>query len=179
MKRRSKRGKMSKKVIALVMTIAMAFTMMPIMGAPVYADDPAPAAPGIAIGSDVLSVGSNTSGAATVHMADKAWRVIGYGGTGVASSADTMTLLAAGILKKDVVFREYIRDEGSDSWYHQSILQSEVEAIANTFSAGEKAGIAARTLRAGDYNGYDTDTVSRYRVDNALLWPLSTKELPV
>ena len=172
---------MNRKVIALVMTIAMAFTMMPIMGAPVYADDPAPAAPGIAIGSDVLSIGSNRSGAATVHMANKAWRVIGYGESSaekpqVASSADTMTLLADGILKKDVVFREYIRDEGSDSWYHQSILQSEVEAIANTFSDGEKAGIAARNLRAGDYNGYDTDTVSRYSVSNALLWPLSTKE---
>ncbi|MBQ9179688.1 MAG: Ig-like domain-containing protein, partial [Firmicutes bacterium] len=152
------------------------FTMMPIMGAPVYADDTAPAAPGIALGSDVLSVGSNTSGAATVHMADKTWRVIGYDGSGVAGSASTMTLLSAGILKKDVVFREYIRDEGSDSWYHQSVLQSEVEAIANTFSAGEKAGIATRNLKAGDYNGYDTDTVSRYSVSNARLWPLSTKE---
>ncbi len=159
--------------LAIVVSLAMAITMMPVFVMTAYA---AAGDPAMVEGTDVLQSTSNTKDAQTVYMADKAWRVIGYGGEGVASATNTMTLLSAGILKTDVVFREYIRDEGSDSWYHQSILQSEVEAIANTFSAGEKAGIATRKLRAGDYNGYDTDTVSRYSVDNALLWPLSTKE---
>jgi len=167
--------KMKSKVIVLAMSLTMAFTMMPMMGQRALADD-ASAPDAISLGADVLSEGYNTANAPTVYMADKNWRVIGYGGTGVASSADTMTLISAGILKKDVVFRDTIRDEGSDSWYHQSILQSEVEAIANTFSAGENAGIATRKLEAGDYKGYDTDTVSRYSVSNARLWPLSTKE---
>ena len=171
---------MNKKVIALVMTIAMAFTMMPIMGAPVYADDPAPAAPGIAIGSDVLGIGSNTSGAATVHMADKAWRVIGYGESSaekpqVASSTDTMTLLAAGNLKEQVQFYAD-NEDGRANNYYKSNLKTEVGEIAKTFSVDEEVGIAARKLEAGEYAELNTDCVAGQAVADEPLWPLSTKE---
>ena len=114
--------KMKSKALAILMSLAMVFTMVPIMGAPVYADDPAPAAPGIAQGPDVLSEGSNTSEAATVHMAGKEWRVIGYGVSQeggipqVASSADTMTLIAAYNLKTGVQFRDNNQTAGAHNY---------------------------------------------------------------
>ena len=172
--------KLRSKVTAAVVSLAMAFTMIPMMGAPAYADDPAPAAPGIALGSNVLSVGSNTSGAATVHMADKTWRVIGYGGKGVASSTDTMTLIAGDNLKTGVHFNPHYNAVNT---YKGSALHGEVKNLTDgdnsAFSDGEKAGIVSRTLESGEYNNYKpekTDCIVGEKVEDALLWPLSTKE---
>ena len=153
----------------------MALTMMPMMGATVYADDQASAAPGIVLGADVLGIGSNTSGAATVHMADKAWRVIGYDGSGVASRADTMTLISDRNVKINVEFRAE-RGASDADHYSKSNLKTEVDAVADTFSDGEKAGIAARDLASGSYSGEETDCIAGDEVKDALLWPLSSKE---
>jgi len=165
------------RFMPMLLSIMMAFAMMPIMGASVYADDPAPAAPGIALGSYVLSVGSNTSGAATVHMADKTWRVIGYGGEGVASSADTMTLIAADNLKTGV---EFNLDSNQVNTYKDSNLYNEVNALTDDinglFSKGEKEGIVARDLVKGDFTDQKpyTNGIAGDEVKGALLWPLST-----
>ena len=52
--------KMKSKLIAAVMTLAMAFTMMPVMGTPVYADDPNRSAPdAITLGTEVLNQNVN------------------------------------------------------------------------------------------------------------------------
>ncbi|MBQ6402121.1 MAG: Ig-like domain-containing protein [Firmicutes bacterium] len=55
------KSKMKNKVIAFAMSLAMVFTMMPIMGAPVYADDPAPAAIYLANGEAPNIEGGQTS----------------------------------------------------------------------------------------------------------------------
>ena len=177
--------KMKSKLLAAVMSLAMAFTMMPMMNAPVYADDPAPAAPGIALGSDVLSFGSNTSGAATVHMAGTKWRVIGYGVsqeggiTQVASSADTMTLIAGVNLKTGVKFNP---SEKQVNTYKDSTLYNTVNALTDDtngiFSKGEKEGIVARDLEPGDYTEQApyTNGIAGDKVTGALLWPLSTQD---
>ena len=176
---------MKSKALAILMSLAMAFTMMPIMGAPVYADDPAPSAPGIALGPDVLSIGSNTSGAAKVHMAGTKWRVIGYGVSQeggipqVASSADTMTLIAADNLKTGIQFNP---DSNSTNTYKGSNLYHEVNALTDDtngiFSKGERSGIVARDLAKGDYTDQEpyTNGIAGDEVKGALLWPLSTQE---
>ena len=181
--------RMKGRLLTALMSLAMVFTMMPMMGAPVYADDPAPPAPGIAIGPDVLSVGSNTSGAATVHMAGKKWRVIGYAGEGVAStkkdpekpdSLDTMTLISDDILKTPVLFN--LQENRDSNAYSGSNLHNEITQLTNgkssIFSQGERAGIAPRTLAVGKYSDkwpYTTG-IAGDPVENALLWPLSTEE---
>ena len=156
--------KMKSKIIAVVMSLAVAFTMMPVMGAPAYADDPAPAAPGIALGPDVLGAGSNTSGAATVHMAGTKWHVIGYKKAGVASNEDTMTLIAAKYLKDDVQFNPESNESNS---YKDSKLHNEVMELTHKekgiFSDGEKSAIVKRDL-------------PRENVTDALLWPLSSED---
>ena len=48
--------RMKGRLLTALMSLAMVFTMMPIMGAPVYADDPAPPAPdAITLGTGVLN----------------------------------------------------------------------------------------------------------------------------
>ena len=191
------KAKMKSKVIAVALSLAMAFTMMPMMGAPAYAEDPAPPAPGIALGPDVLSINSNTRGAATVHMAGTKWRVIGYKGDGVASttkdpevtgSADTMTLIAADNLKTDVPFRDNNQTEGAHNYgkntnNEDSNLKTEIEKLTGTgaekiFSDEEKAGIVPRDLKSAVYTSSPpyTNGIAGDIVENALLWPLSTQE---
>lgn len=175
-------------LLTALMSLAMVFTMMPMMAQPSYADDPAPAAPGIATGPDVLSVGSNTSGAATVHMAGTKWRVIGYGESThqypqVASSTDTMTLIAADNLKTDIKFNtDWQASDGN--CYGNSNLKTEIDKLTSAsgiFSYGENECIQKRDLTGdgvwiADKPDYFTDYVAGDKVEKALLWPLSTKE---
>ena len=60
---------------AAAMSLALAFAMMPMMSQPAYAASKS----NFYSGADVLRDGSNTPGAATVHMAGTKWLVIGYG----------------------------------------------------------------------------------------------------
>ena len=168
--------KVKGKILAILMSLAMAFTMMPMMGTAVYADDSATKPAAINIGPDVLGVGANTSCAATVHMAGTKWRVIGYRGTGTASSGDTMTLIASDNLKTGIVF-------DSDSMiYEGSNLNNEVNKLTHEtdgiFSAKEKEVIVPRDLDIGEFTDSEpyTNGVKKIRVENALLWPLSTQE---
>ncbi len=162
--------KMKNKVIAFAMSLAMVFTMIPMMGAPAYADDPAPPAPGIAVGPDVLSVGSNTNGAATVHMAGTKWRVIGYGD-------GSMRLLAADNLQTGVRFNENLGAANAND-YKDSNLQKTVDGLyENQFSVGEKSAVIERTLEVGEFaNSHPYSTGVSGTVTTGYLWPLSTAE---
>lgn len=173
--------KMKSRLIASVMSITMALTMMPIMGAPVYAASKS----NFYSGADVLRDGSNTSEAATVHMAGTKWRVIGYGVsqeggiTQVASSADTMTLIAGDNLKTSIQFNPY---DNQVNTYKDSNPYNEVNALTDDtnglFSKGEKEGIVSRELTKGDYTDQVpyTNGIAGNKVEGALLWPLSTQE---
>ena len=173
--------KMKNKLMAFVMSVAMVFTMMPMMGAPVYAASKS----NFYSGADVLRDGSNTPGAAIVHMAGTKWRVIGYGVSQeggipqVASSADTMTLIAADNLKTGVQFNPY---ENQVNTYKDSNLYKEVNALTDDtnglFSKGEKEGIVARDLEPGGYTDQApyTNGIAGDEVTGALLWPLSPQE---
>ena len=129
----------------------------------------------IVLGTGVLKDTANQPNAQTVHMADNAWRVIGYDGVGVASGTDTMTLISSGNIKDKIRF-----SDGGNA-YSGSTLQSEVNAVASGFTEGEQAAIAPRNLAAGDYSEPvdgqpQTDGIAGQAVDGALLWPLSAKE---
>gem|GEM_PF-2528755 len=177
----SMRTKMKNKVIAFAMSLAMVFTMMPMMGAQVYAASKS----NFYSGADVLRDGSNTSGAATVHMAGTKWHVIGYGVSQeggipqVASSADTMTLIAADNLKTGVQFNPVSNQVNT---YKDSNLYNEVNALTDDtnglFSKGEKEGIVPRDLEPKGYTSTRpyTNGIAGDKVEGALLWPLSTQE---
>lgn len=172
--------KIRKRIVTVLLALTLAFTMMPMMGAPVYAASKS----NFYSGADVLRDGSNTSEAATVHMAGTKWRVIGYGaGTEqipqVASSADTMTLIAADNLQTKVWFNP---SENQVNTYKGSTLYNTVNALTDDtngiFSKGEKAGVVPRDLAEGDYTYHIpyTNGIAGDKVEGALLWPLSTQE---
>ena len=168
--------RMKGRLLTALMSLAMVFTMMPMMGTAVYADDPATTPTAINIGSDVLRVGTNTPVAATVHMAGTKWRVIGYGGAGVASSTNTMTLISNGNLATGVKFSDNM-DASDANHYSKSNLIGEVNTILDNFAVKERAGIVARTLESGEYHHNPLpDCIAGDPVPSALLWPLSTKE---
>ena len=124
-------------------------------------------------GAGILATGANTSTAATVYYGGQSWRVIGYNGTGVASSSNSnaVTLITAG---------NPLQSAFDSTWtsnaYASSTLKTRVEEIADGLSNAEKLAVVKRTLESGSYNGSSTDCVAGAAVSNALLWPLSTAE---
>ena len=124
-------------------------------------------------GAGILATNANTSTAATVYYGGQSWRVIGYNGTGVASSSNSnaVTLITAG---------NPLQSAFDSTWtsnaYASSTLKTRVEEIANSLSDAEKLAVVKRTLESGSYNDRSTDCVAGEAVLNALLWPLSTAE---
>lgn len=161
-----------RKMCSVLLSVAVTITMLPQISMTAQA---AQGDPAMNPGATILKKEANTTNAQTVHMADKTWRVMGYGGEGVASSADTLALISSGNIKTKIQFRSDY--EASDAnHYSKSNLKNEIDAIANTFSGGEKAGIAKRDIASGNYSGNNTDCIAGDEVKNAFLWPLSTKE---
>ena len=168
-----------KRWFAALTALAMAFAMMPMTGQTAYADDPATNPDAINLGAGVLAVGMNTSGAATVYMADCTWRIIGYDGQGVAGKADAMTLIAS----KSLTTSYFRKDVGAPdaNHYGKSDLKKEIDKLTGAngiFSAGEKAGIVPRTLATGSHIPKEpyTEGIAGEEVKDALLWPLSIRE---
>ena len=131
----------------------------------------------IQLGAAPLKTGLNTADAAVVNYgsdgtAPYSWRVIGYDGEGAASSADSITLLAA----ENIGVSQFDGSGNHSNQYANSALKGAVDAIAAKLRAEEKAAIVPRTLTAGTYDGTETDCVAEPAVENAVLWPLSTKE---
>ena len=131
----------------------------------------------IQLGTDALNKTVNTASAPTVYFGKSqenkpaAWRVIGYDGSGVTSAQGDITLLAAGAMGV-IPFADIILYNE----YAPSNLKTAIDALAEKLTTEENAAVKKRTLTSGSYNGENTDCVAGGQVDNAVFWPLSTKE---
>ena len=131
----------------------------------------------IQLGTDALNKTVNRASAPTVYFGKNqdnnpaAWRVIGYDGNGVAGAQGDMTLLAAGAMGV-IPFADIILYNE----YAPSNLKTAIDALAEKLTTEENAAVKKRTLTSGSYNGENTDCVAGGQVDNAVFWPLSTKE---
>ena len=128
-------------------------------------------------GTDALNKTVNRASAPIVYFGQNqenkpaAWRVIGYDGNGVTSAQGDITLLAAGAMGV-IPFADIILYNE----YAPSNLKTAIDALAEKLTAEENAAVKKRTLTSGSYNGENTDCVAGGQVDNAVFWPLSTKE---
>ena len=128
-------------------------------------------------GTDALNKTVNTASAPTVYFGQSqenkpaAWRVIGYDGNGVTSAQGDMTLLAAGSMGEAVFDNDCSINE-----YAPSDLKTAIDALAGKLTTKENAAVKKRTLTSGSHNGENTDCVAGGQVDNAVFWPLSSKE---
>ena len=131
----------------------------------------------VQLGADALSKNVNTATAPTVYFGQDhennpgAWRVIDYDGNGVAGAQGDMTLLAAGAMGV-IPFADIILYNE----YAPSNLKTAIDALAEKLTTEENAAVKKRTLTSGSYNGENTDCIAGGQVDNAVFWPLSTKE---
>lgn len=128
-------------------------------------------------GTDALNKTVNTASAPTVYFGQNqenkpaAWRVIGYDGNCVTSAQGDMTLLAAGSMGEAV-----FDNDCSSNEYAPSDLKTAIDALAGKLTTKENAAVKKRTLTSGSHNGENTDCVAGGQVDNAVFWPLSSKE---
>ena len=131
----------------------------------------------VQLGADALNKTVNTASAPTVYFGKNqenkpaSWRVIGYDGNGVAGAQGDMTLLAAGAMGV-IPFADIILYNE----YAPSNLKTAIDALAEKLTAEENAAVKKRALTSGSYDGENTDCVAGGQVDNAVFWPLSTKE---
>ena len=131
----------------------------------------------IQLGTDALNKTVNRASTPTVYFGQNqennpaAWRVIGYDGNGVAGAQGDMTLLAAGDMGV-IPFADIILYNE----YAPSNLKTAIDALAEKLTTEENAAVKKRTLTSGSYNEENTDCVAGGQVDNAVFWPLSTKE---
>ena len=129
------------------------------------------------LGTDALNKTVNRASAPIVYFGQNqenkpaAWRVIGYDGNGVTSAQGDITLLAAGAMGV-IPFADIILYNE----YAPSNLKPAIDALAEKLTAEENAAVKKRALTSGSYNGENTDCVAGGQVDNAVFWPLSTKE---
>ena len=169
---------MKKRILSILLTLCMTLCLTPIS---VFAEEVgAGGSAAIQLGADALSVLSknvNTASAPTVYFGQNqenkpaAWRVIGYDGSGVASSHGDITMLAAGNMGV-VKFADTI----ANNKYAPSNLKTAIDALAEKLTTEENAAVKKRTLTSGSYNGENTDCVAGAQVDNAVFWPLSIAE---
>lgn len=82
-----------------------------------------------------------------------------------------MTLLAAGSMGEAV-----FDNDCSSNEYAPSDLKTAIDALAGKLTTKENAAVKKRTLTSGSHNGENTDCVAGGQVDNAVFWPLSSKE---
>ena len=169
---------MKKRILSILLTLCMTLCLTPIS---VFAEEVgAWGSAAIQLGTDAISVLSknvNTASAPTVYFGQNhennlaAWRVIGYDGSGVASSHGDITMLAAGNM--GVV---KFADTTANNKYAPSNLKTAIDALAAKLTTEENAVVKKRTLTSGSYNGENTDCVAGAQVDNAVFWPLSIAE---
>ena len=166
---------MKKRILSILLTLCMLFCLTPIS---VFAEEVgAWGSAAIQLGADTLNKTVNTATAPTVYFGQNhennpaAWRVIGYDGNGVTSAQGDMTLLAAGSMGEAV-----FDNDCSSNEYAPSDLKTAIDALAKKLTTKENAAVKKRTLTSGSYNGENTDCVAGGQVDNAVFWPLSSKE---
>ena len=166
---------MKKRILSILLTICMLFCLTPIS---VFAEEVgSEGSAAIQLGADAISVLSknvNTATAPTVYFGQNhdnnpaAWRVIGYDGSGVASSHGDITMLAANNMG--------LSKFGASNAYADSALKEAIDALADKLTAKETDAVEKRTLASGNYDGENTDGVAGPAVSNAVFWPLSSKE---
>ena len=114
----------------------------------------------------------NTDSATVVGFGGRQWVVIGYDGSGVASTSGTLTLLLAGSeTPTTTAFNSSIMIND----YAGSTLQSVLDAQFAALGDGEKAVISGRTLTGGGSDS-DPDKIAGSDVSDAKFWPLSYNE---
>ena len=167
---------MKKRILSILLTLCMLLCLVP---TGVFAEgETATGSAAIQLGTDALSKNVNTATAPTVYFGQDhennpaAWRVIGYDGNGVASAQGDMTLLAAGNMSSGLQFADF----GASNEYALSNLKTAIDALAKKLTTEENAAVKKRTLTSGGYTGENTDCVAGGQVDNAVFWPLSSKE---
>lgn len=162
---------MKKRILSILLCLCMAACMLPTVA---FAADTGKA---IQLGTNALNKNVNTEAAPTVYFGQDhgdnpgAWRVIGYDGNGVAGAQGDMTLLAAsnmGVVK--------FANDAANNKYAPSNLKTAIDKLAGKLTAEENAAVKKRTLTSGKYNEENTDCVAGAQVDNAVFWPLSSKE---
>ena len=166
---------MKKRILSILLTLCMMLCLTPIS---VFAEEVGTeGSAAIQLGADALSVLSknvNTATAPTVYFGQNhennpaAWRVIGYDGSGVASSHGDITMLAANNMG--------LSKFGASNAYADSALKEAIDALADKLTAKETDAVEKRTLASGNYDGENTDGVAGPAVSNAVFWPLSSKE---
>ena len=162
---------MKKRILSILLCLCMAACMLPTVA---FAADTGKA---IQLGTNALNENVNTATAPTVYFGQDhgnnpgAWRVIGYDGSGVTSAQGDMTLLAAGSIGEAVFDNDCLSNE-----YAPSDLKTAIDALAGKLTTKENAAVKKRTLTSGSHNGENTDCVAGGQVDNAVFWPLSSKE---
>ena len=162
---------MKKRILSILLCLCMAACMLPTVA---FAADTGKA---IQLGTNALNKNVNTEAAPTVYFGQNhgdnpaAWRVIGYDGNGAASAQGDMTLLAAGSMGEAVFDNDCLSNE-----YAPSDLKTAIDALAGKLTTKENAAVKKRTLTSGSHNGENTDCVAGGQVDNAVFWPLSSKE---
>ena len=128
----------------------------------------------VQLGADALNKTVNTAAAPTVYFGQNqenkpaAWRVIGYDGNGVAAAAGKTTLFAAENMGLTKI--------GSNAAYADSDLKVAIDALAGKLTAAEMSAVEKRTLESGSYDRENTDCVDGSAVNDAVFWPLSSKE---
>ena len=162
---------MKKRILSILLCLCMAACMLPTAA---FAADTGKA---IQLGTNALNENVNTAAAPTVYFGQDhgnnpaAWRVIGYGGSGVAGAQGDMTLLAAGTMGEAA-----FDSVNYSSEYAPSELKTAIDALEAKLTTEENAAVKKRTLASGSYNGENTDCVAGAQVDNAVFWPLSIAE---
>lgn len=162
---------MKKRILSILLCLCMVACMLPTVA---FAADKGKA---IQLGTNALNKNVNTEAAPTVYFGQNhgdnpaAWRVIGYDGSGVAGVQEDMTLLAAGNM--GVV---KFANDAANNKYAPSNLKTAIDKLAGKLTTEENAAVKKRTLTSGKYNEENTDCVAGAQVDNAVFWPLSSKE---
>ena len=166
---------MKKRLISILLTFCMLLCLVPTS---VFAEDEAATGTAaIQFGTDAISVlskNANSANAPTVYFGQDhennpgAWRVIDYDGNSAAGTAGNMTLLAANNMG--------LSKFGASNAYADSALKEAIDALADKLTAKETDAVEKRTLASGSYDGENTDCVAGAQVDNAVFWPLSSKE---
>ena len=166
---------MKKRILSILLTLCMTLCLTPIS---VFAEEVgSEGSAAIQLGADAISVLSknvNTATAPTVYFGQNhdnnpaAWRVIGYDGSGVASSHGDITMLAANNMG--------LSKFGASNAYADSALKEAIDALADKLTAKETDAVEKRTLASGNYDEENTDGVAGPAVSNAVFWPLSSKE---
>ena len=166
---------MKKRILSILLVFCIMMSLMPIS---VFAEEVgAEGSASVQLGTTALNKNVNTATAPTVYFGQNhdnnpaAWRVIGYDGSGVTSAQGDITLLAAGAMGV-IPFADIILYNE----YAPSNLKTAIDALAAKLTTEENAAVKKRALTSGSYNGENTDCVAGGQVDNAVFWPLSTKE---